>query len=448
MLAATGDQALPRERLPAISVLIGLFIVGAVALTSVWSLPVKITGMVLAVGYAIMSIRTRMYPAPEMILYLGWVTWSLTGLVGARDPAFFFLTWTTVFQIWVLTWIISTYTVNRRTLSFTLGSFLVGALVVGSYSYVTGEYERAEASPDIRVGGLAMNANAFAWLMVLATITMAYFWMLPSRRPWLKYGTLIAGMMGAGVACILSASRTGLVGLMAFYPLWIWFCYRRVMLRRAGVFAAVVLGLIVGGYVFVTVLAQSGASERLLSMFGVLHGQHQRSVDIRISLVKEAWALFQRFPITGVGLGNFRLYSATGHVAHSEYAEVASTTGAPGFVLYFSIFIVLWLRAGKIARHARDDVALGTARLIRAVVVVVLLMSLGQISYYNKAAWIAFASFVGYTSAVWQDLRSRLPQPRGAIQPDGVLQGPFALGQAGTTQAAGTGPGDPGGGSG
>jgi O-antigen ligase len=438
MLAATGDQALTRERLPAISVLIGLFIVGAVSLTTVWAFPVKLTGVVLAVGYAIMAWRARIYPAPEVLLYLAWVTWCLTGLVGVRSTILFTETWLTVFQIWVLIGIISTYTMTRKSLSFTLGSLLVGALIVGVYSYWTGEYARVEAVAGGRVSGLIREPNAFARLMVLATMAMAYFWMLPSRRPGLKYLVVGAGMAGAAIACVFSASRTGLVGLMVFYPLWIWFCYRKEMLSRPAILVVVVVAFLLGACLFMVLLARTSAGERLMNIWEVLHGGRRRTVDIRIQLLAQAWALVQEYPLTGVGLGNFRAYWATRLVAHSDYAEVASCTGAPGFVLYFSIFIVLWLRAGRIARHSYDDVARGVARLIRAIVVVVLIMNVGTLTYYNKAAWIAFAAFIGYTSAVWRNLRVGLTQPRGAALPGGVL--PVSLNQPPEVTARAAGP--------
>jgi hypothetical protein len=34
----------------------------------------------------------------------------------------------------------------------------------------------------------------------------------------------------------------------------------------------------------------------------------------------------------------------------------------------------------------------------------------GRWNYYDKITWVVFASFIGYTSAVWNDLRFRLQQ--------------------------------------
>ena len=134
-----------RERVSAFWILLALFILGAATVSplDVWSTIVKAMGIVLAVGYLIETIRGRMHIVPEVILYFGWIGWCLTGSFEHPNPYWFMVTFTTAFQIWVLTVIVSGFTDSRRAMSLNMMVFLVATLVVGVYSYVTGEYRAA-----------------------------------------------------------------------------------------------------------------------------------------------------------------------------------------------------------------------------------------------------------------------------------------------------------------
>ena len=112
------DVGLPSQesRLPFTSILVGIFVLGAVTVSAMegWNYLVKALGVLLAAAYLISSVRSRLLPSGEMILYLIWVTWSLTGVFVARSGVLFWLMWTTVFQMWVLIVVIAGFTNTRR----------------------------------------------------------------------------------------------------------------------------------------------------------------------------------------------------------------------------------------------------------------------------------------------------------------------------------------------
>ncbi len=402
-------QAPQRERLSFFAILVGAFIFAAVTVSAMpgWNYLVKGWGAVLAAGYLIYLLRARGRIGPEVVLFLAWVTWSLTGIFVARSAEVFAITWTTIFQIWVLSAILVGYTDSRPKLSFNLGAFLLGALVVGAYSYMTGDYQRAVVTGE-RVTGLAVNANSFGWVMLLAVIAMAYFWMLPTRLSWLKYAILLVGMSGAIVATTLTGSRKAVVGLVAFYLAWVWFCYRKDLRRRPAILLTVLMGFSLGTLLLVTFGGETPVGVRFQRTWRGLRGETVTDTGSeRLGLYQVAWQVFSEHPLVGVGLNNYRFYTFHYAVAHSEYAEVACDTGLPGFVLYFAIFVVLWRRAGKIAKHSPDRQAVRIANLIRAMLVVVMLLNLGRWNYDSKHTWIIFGVFIGYTLPVWEELRAR-----------------------------------------
>jgi len=398
-----------RERLGVFAVPVALFIVLAVSVSEMpgWNYAVKAMGVLLAAGYVIFTLRTRHRIAPEIYLFIAWITWGLMGVFVARSQTVFWRTVGTVFQIWVMLVILSGFTASRRALSLNLLAFLVAVLIVGGYSYVTGEYRRAEVAGE-RVAGLALNANEFGWVMLLAAVGLAYFWMLPTRLRLLKFGLLIAGMLGVTAAVVLTGSRKGLLGLLLFFAAWLWFCYRKDLPRRPAVLLVIVLGLAAGAAFLVSIAGGTVMAERLGRTWTALRGgsTHGSGVE-RLGLYQTAWHVFAEHPLLGVGLNQYRFYSYGMLSAHSEYADVLCSTGIPGFLLYFALFVVFWRRTGKLTKRAPDPVTAKIVGLIRALLLVILITNFARWNYSSKYTWVILASFIGYTASLESRLRAQ-----------------------------------------
>jgi len=398
-----------KQALPFTALWVGPFILMAVTLPALetWNYVVKGMGVFLVAAYLAYSIRARLWPNTEMVLYISWVTWALTGAFVSVSGYLFWSQWATIFQIWVLLVIISGLTFAQRLLSFNLAWFLAAALLMGGYSLISGDYQRVGAGGEIeRVAGLAMNANQFGWILLLATVAMAYFWMLPTKARAMKYGVLSIGMVAAALATVLSGSRKALIGFAVFYACWVWFCYRREALRKPIVMAVVLAPLALGALAMVQFAREMPVGQRFQETWEVATGKRVAvgGTKARLDFYRIAWRLFVKNPIAGVGMDNFRVYTG-GAVAHSEYAEIAADTGLVGCALYFSIFIVLWRRCGKIAKYHSDTVAVRVAGLTRALLVAVFILNFGRYNYKDKPTWIVLASLIGYTSVVWQNWR-------------------------------------------
>jgi len=399
------------ERLPYLALLMFLFIVLATgsAAKFPWNYVVKISGVILVLAYAVRSILARSSVSPEVFLYAAWIVWSTTGLIAGANQQLYRTSAGTVVQIWILLLLMAGYTNSRKVLSFNLFAFLLGAFFVWVNGLITGSFSQALESGR-RATGMSMDPNGFGWLMIVATVAMAYFWMLPSRLGMFKYVLLVLGMAAAGVATILSGSRFSILGLTVFYTLWIWMCYRKEMFRRPSVLMVVVLGLALGGVGLVHLASRTVAGTRMRSTWQRLTGHTTYSGDAgRIDIYREGLAILARHPLFGVGLNNFRLHSSWGNVAHSEFLEVAADTGLPGFAIYFTIYFLMWRRAGKIAKHSQDPHAVKIAKLIRVYILVMLFIGLGATHYYSKTAWIVLGGFMGFSHALWQQIRAQSP---------------------------------------
>ena len=412
-MSSSGELVLPQqeeESIPWLSVLTIPFIIGVVAVSPLegWNYVVKILGVILAIAFVIRSFSSSLRLSTEVLLYMSWILWAFTGTFVAVYAQVVWGSIVTLTQVLIMMFIVGGSTYLRKTLTANLVAFLLGTIIVGVYSLVTGEYSRPE-DPSGRVEGIALNANSFGFLMVLGTVVLAYLWMLPSRYSWLWYGPIALAMAGAAVASVLSGSRTSIVSLAIFYVAWLFCCYRAEIFRRPKVFAGVIFTAVLGIVFFLYLFVGSVAHERFESAVEILQGSGggEGSVTARIQLFRDGFHMLLGSPIVGVGLDQFIFLSSSQHVAHSEYMEVFADTGVVGGAIYFSIFIVLWVRASRIAKYTTDISQFRIARLVHALLIVIMISNIGRWNYYDKISWVLFASFIGYTNAVWQDLSSR-----------------------------------------
>jgi O-antigen ligase len=398
-----------------ITPLLGPFIIAAVTVAALedWNYVVKGLGLLLAIMYIVYALHDKAWPSQEVTLLGIWLTWCLTGAFVSASGYLFQVGWTSTFQTLVLLAIMSGLTATKRALSINLACFLLAAAIVAGGSLVTGEYARApQGGEEDRVAGLAVNPNQFGWIMVLATVVMAYFWMTPSRYPRLKYLVFICGLSAAAVATVFSGSRKAILGLGVFYVFWLWFCYRKQVFKRPILAVGVMAFGMIGIAIFALIREMPVASRFQESWEGFTSGSGSGGMN-RLMLIRIAWQAFVDNPICGLGLNNYFVYSR-GSAAHAEYAEILADTGLPGFILYFSIFAAMWLRARKIAKYCPDPFAVSVAGLVRAFLIVVLMLDWGRYNYMDKPFWIVAGSFTGYTTAVWRYWRLRQSPKRTA----------------------------------
>jgi O-antigen ligase len=110
--------------------------------------------------------------------------------------------------------------------------------------------------------------------------------------------------------------------------------------------------------------------------------------------------MIRKHPVLGVGLGQFRTLSSSGLYSHSDYIEVAANTGIIGFALYFSIYVVLWLRLNRIKRKTDDPHLLYIIGFFKAAIITILLVAFGRPNITSKLTWIFMAGAIGYSWSI------------------------------------------------
>lgn len=133
---------------------------------------------------------------------------------------------------------------------------------------------------------------------------------------------------------ILTASKKALLGAVLLLGMWL-FVYIKNLVRedkitKLLVFLILFIGLTVafaprvveyylgsGAYTRMQTLTTSGSSLE------------------RLSFYKEAWGMFKKSPLVGVGYKQFMYHSPSGYYSHSTYAEVLSCSGFIGILIFF-----------------------------------------------------------------------------------------------------------------
>ena len=155
---------------------------------------------------------------------------------------------------------------------------------------------------------------------------------------------------------------------------------------------------------------------------GALSGesaQGESSVEHRVSLKYKALRVAVEHPFAGVGIGNFTPYvfrtQGESQSTHDNYLDVLVGTGLPGFVLYYSIFVWLWVIAGRLRRSPFvSDGEIALLAMTRMFIVFRATWDLFDNTGWSfKPNWIVIAILAGYLTGlrirVQQRVPSRLP---------------------------------------
>ncbi len=181
-------------------------------------------------------------------------------------------------------------------------------------------------------------------------------WFSPeSVRPKMIFFFFVAILMGAAI--LLSASRGGILSLGVTMLLTaILFLLKKTHRKYGGLALCLCVAILTYGL--------HVGIDPTLDKFENPNGLYSR-----IHITRTIIPMIQDYPVSGVGLGNFRhVYpryiddydrvSSSGY-AHNDWVEAGTETGCLGLVLIVSAFVVYLVRMIRIWRRRRDLHALG-----------------------------------------------------------------------------------------
>lgn len=378
------------------------FIIGLMTLSHIkgWSRLMIFYGFIYAWFFSLYYFLYCKQKLPtEVFIYIIWIVWVLCGWFIATDKYLYLQSLLTIIQIGTLIFLISANTSLYKNLSIIMIAIAIGGIIVGISSYLSGEFQIAsDIEARSQASGITKNANSFAYHLLFVIFAIFYFWEKKSSILWRIL--LLAFVVGIMIAVIFSGSRKGFLGVLAFLALWYLFCQSKKFLKNTSTTFVVLLLLIVGTYYTTNyVMSQTYLGKRFehLEKYGD---------SIRIMLYKEGFEMIRNNPIMGVGLDNFRVFSASGLYSHSDYIEVAADTGIVGFFLYFLIYLLLWRRFSIIQSEVDNPRLLYIMGFLKASIITILLVAFGRVNIASKLTWIFIAAAIGFTWSVKSELET------------------------------------------
>jgi len=341
----------------------------------------------------------RLRVAPELWLFGAFFLWSVvSGAIVAAGQEAYWAYAMMLARFGGLALAVAGFSMAKK--SATNGFFVMAllALYLAVYAQVYGLYALG-IDPDRRIvpGSLPWNPNSLGLIACYGIAGLAYLW--GSRiKPVFRVAIVPVAVLLA-LTLVSSASRKSFAGLLAFTLLWLAFCYGRRVLRSVPAMtltAAVLVGL---GCLSYYALGETRLGRRYES------AAMDRGLDeTRSGMYRRAWELFRDHPIAGVGLGNFTKLSGYDMYSHSDYAETLSTTGVVGFILYFSIYAVLWSRIARVRRRTNDRSVKYQMGVCQALLLTMLALGIGVPHFLVFYTWFVLAGMIGYTCALARDL--------------------------------------------
>ena len=193
-----------------------------------------------------------------------------------------------------------------------------------------------------RIKGLFENSNDLALhLVTMAPIAVALG--ISSRNPLKKLAYFgVTGLMVAAVT--VTFSRGGFIGLVAA---------TFVLVRRLGKKNRV---MTIGALVFAVILfvgfAPGAFSGRISTIFN-FGADVTGSASQRTEVLKRSFWVMLRYPVFGVGIGNFRHKSPRNLETHNSYTQVGAELGIAAMVVYI-LFLVHPIRRMRLIEKQSD----------------------------------------------------------------------------------------------
>jgi O-antigen ligase len=337
--------------------------------------------------------QARLFLTLFLLATLSYVTKSL-----ARELAFNpFLSY---LSFLLLFFVVVTVVDSLRRLRWVL--FVAAGSVAFASLYVIREWQEFHnIYAGFRPGWVVGDPNYFT-VSALLTLPIAYYMMLGAKVLWERI--FCAGCMCLTlVAVTLGASRGGFLGLMAAFVFVVW--HSRQRLRNLAFAGALVLLILVWPIAPV---------QRLL------HPAHydEAAQESRLFVWRAGLRMIESHPITGIGLGNFKLqvdrYEPESKnvqlIAHNAFIEIASEMGLPALLIFLGILFSSYRTLGRmrvLAFRARQRFVWNAALSLQAGLLGSAVAIFFVSAQYQKLLWLAIFLSICMPAIVRQN--SKLP---------------------------------------
>ena len=364
----------------------------------------KIVALTLVLSGVYLAIQERRLPTfcSSYRLLLFWLCYSTLGLLVAVSQDAFLGKWITLLQLYPLTILLTSIIVSIRSYELPWVAFVVTTTTISLYSLVNAS---KMSTIDGRLYGTFGNSNMFG-LALLVSIIYGIYAALTAKSKFYRIVSL-GMLLILFYTLIQTGSRKAILCVFiiggGFAMFYIWNLAKRN-------FGAALVSLIIMVFLTVTAFTQLTSSkhyhrfERIIDSFQEDDsGSLGESEKGRLALLSAGKDAALENPVIGIGLDNFRFWKSNqaisdiGTYSHSNFVEVAVSTGLIGFTIYYLAFGMLFIRCYQRLKYTR----MSNGKLYFGFNLFILLMCViydfAMVSYYEKLTWLVIAMVVAST---------------------------------------------------
>jgi O-antigen ligase len=249
------------------------------------------------------------------------------------------------------------------------------------------------------------DPNSFGATIVYALPFVRFLWFL-GPPGWAKR-IVLGGYLLLSFGCVaLTGSRSSMVGV------GLWGFLTLMLMRRKAGWLVLLAGLSVGGW-FVLPESLQNRFETIVNP-DVGPANAKESGEGRITGFYDGLDLWERFPISGVGPGAWRIATGRKIEAHNLYGQLLGelgTVGALAFLFMLAALFVNYRKLGRLIRaHSTDPKADPLHHLMQAMALSTLLLLFEGMFGHNlyRYNWVWYCAF---TSVALAAVRQRATAP-------------------------------------
>lgn len=337
----------------------------------------------------------------EIILWVLFLMWALgTGIIVSVNQSAMFNMFIYLIQLSVLIVGIMTLVVLYGSINQFLYLNIALFLILYLYLVVTGQTDAIYYLGDretLKLGDL-LNANTIGFMVFGAFMSLIAL----NKAGKGKWPILLLKLAFLAFSCYMilqTGSRKTALVLLMFVVVWYLLCVAPKLGRLASAkgMTALLLAVAGAGLLWFVIIPFALENTYFGTRYESLLTGNDGSVIQREIMYQEAWEYFQKSPICGIGLDQFRYHSVTGKYAHSNYAEILADTGLIGGLLFFPIYYILWRKLWRIRKHApkTSDTWYMSGSLL-CMLVAELALGFGTVSFTTISHWLIIAPIMGY----------------------------------------------------
>ncbi len=194
---------------------------------------------------------------------------------------------------------------------------------------------------------------------------------------------------------ILTGSRKSFIAAALLILLWFIVVFKDYwkeysIIKKSTSIMILIAGMLLIGNFIAPIFRESSLFLRLMNK------GYKISDDVaRSGMYKEAFIFFTNSPLFGVGFNHYRLLSVYRTYSHSTYAEIISTTGIIGTIIYFSAYIVIIYNLFNLYRNKRNLAYIKALQYL-IFMLIMLVLGTGVIHFYGIRDYMAFALMISF----------------------------------------------------